>query len=188
MSNLVIGIVGEYDPTVFASEKRFHEHVQEHLDTTRTLFLKRGGFDMFTLVFCTQHPSTGKRIPLLWTICPELGPTRGASQFNSQGNEMLHASTRVLAQRGHAEAVVLIAEAAAAPARNDVDSLLMANGVTKPRDHPDRKDVVWVSIEHKRWFAQAMALVEGPKQLGPWQISYNRPPVPGRFTDILQGL
>lgn len=191
MTDVTFGIIGEYDPGDFSTEDRFREQVQRHLETTREMYTERGGLDMFTLVFCTRHPMSKRAVPLLCTICPAVespAVRKHVRVYDDGAKDMLLATTRATAKRGRAVAVVLIAEASAAVARNDVDSMLMRNGVTRSRTHPDRKDVVWVSVEHRKWFAQGTALVTGPKQLGEWSVSYERPPVAGRFTDILRGL
>lgn len=187
----MFGIVGEYDPEDFSTEERFRAHVQTHLETARHMYTERGGLHMFSLVFCTRHPGTGRFAPLLCTVCPAVespAVRKHARTYDDSEKTVLLMATRATAKRGRAVAVVLVAEAAAVTPRNDVDKMLIANGVTRARSHPDRRDVVWVSIEHRSWFAQGVADVTGPKQLGEWLVSYEPPPIEGRFTDILRGL
>ena len=189
LSMIQIGRIGMYDEGHFASEARFREHAQDTMDTARKLFVERGGFDMFMILYCSSDPvglhtdGLGKG---LWTICPATrNPT---DQFDEDAKNTMMATARAMARRGKAVCVATLAECAIASPRTEAENLLMANGVLKPRHHSNRKDAVWAMLEHRQWYANGLAIVQGPKQLGPWNVSWTQGPMKGRFTDVLQGL
>jgi hypothetical protein len=186
---LMIGRIGNLPTSAFATERDFREQLQEHLNTARGMFTARGGMNMFTLIVCTVDPVTRKPEPAgkvaLWTICPDV--TDPAAIIDPEGKVRLEAASRTMAKRGKAVCVLTVAEAAVVVPRSAADSLLIEAGVIMPRNHPDRRDAVWVQAEHRKWFASAVAFIEGPKRLGEWNVSYQEGPVKGRFSDILRG-
>lgn len=152
--------------------EKFREQARSNLETHRE-------HRPVAFLFATFNPETRKDEDCIFPVIPD-----GA--FDERGKAIFAASLRLIAHASKATGVIFITEMWALPKATSEDVKKWAGRI---HQHPERVEVLYMSIEHTRfgeksWTAEIKRLQDEKPLLQPW-VEQTWTKSAGRFTHLL---